>query len=46
MNYPTEAEARLALESVLSGLQKVIDEIGMPRWYWWGLGWSFSAARA
>jgi hypothetical protein len=37
MNYPTEAEARLALESVRSGRQQVIDEIGMPWWYWWGL---------
>jgi hypothetical protein len=37
MNYPTEAEARLALESVRSGRQQVVDEIGMPWWYWWGL---------
>lgn len=37
MNYPTEAEARLALESVRKGRQQVVDEIGMPWWYWWGL---------
>ena len=37
MNYPTEAEARLALESVRQGRQQVVDEIGMPWWYWWGL---------
>jgi hypothetical protein len=37
MNYPTEAEARLALESVRKGRQQVADEIGMPWWYWWGL---------
>ena len=37
MNYPTETEARLALESVRKGRQQVVDEIGMPWWYWWGL---------
>jgi hypothetical protein len=37
MNYPTETEARLALESARRGRQQVIDEIGMPWWYWWGL---------
>jgi hypothetical protein len=37
MSYPTEAEARLALESVRSGRQQVVDEIGMPWWYWCGL---------
>lgn len=37
MNYPTEAEARLALESVHKGRQQVVEEIGMPWWYWWGL---------
>ncbi len=37
MNYPTEAEARVALESVRKGRQQVAEEIGMPWWYWWGL---------
>ena len=37
MSYPTETEARLALESVRKGRQQVVDEIGMPWWYWWGL---------
>jgi hypothetical protein len=34
---PTEAEARLALHEVERGRQRVIDQIGMPSWYWWGL---------
>ena len=33
----TDAEARLALNEVERGRQRVIDQIGMPRWYWWGL---------
>jgi hypothetical protein len=33
----TNAEARLALHEVERGRQRVIDQIGMPRWYWWGL---------
>ena len=31
------AEARLALHEVERGRERVIDQIGMPRWYWWGL---------
>ena len=40
-NSLTEAEARLALHEVEQGRQRVIDQIGMPQWYWWGLaaGW-------
>jgi hypothetical protein len=40
-NSLTEAEARLALHEVKQGRQRVIDQIGMPQWYWWGLaaGW-------
>ena len=40
-NSLTDAEARLALDEVERGRQRVIDQIGMPRWYWWGLaaGW-------
>jgi hypothetical protein len=33
----TDAEARLALHEVERGRTRVIDQIGMPRWYWWGL---------
>src|SRR5262245_48970412 len=36
-NSPTEAEARLALHGVEQARRRVIDQIGMPWWYWWGL---------
>jgi len=36
-DYPTNAEARVALHEVERARQRVIDQIGMPRWYWWGL---------
>jgi hypothetical protein len=36
-NSMTDAEARLAIHEVERGRQRVIDQIGMPRWYWWGL---------
>ena len=36
-NYPSEAEARVALHGVERARERVIDEIGMPWWYWWGL---------
>ena len=34
-------EARAALETVDHSRLRVIDEIDLPRWYWWGLalGW-------
>jgi hypothetical protein len=37
----TQVEARSALDAVERGRRRVIDEIDMPRWYWWGLalGW-------
>lgn len=37
----TTLEARMALETIESGRRRVIDEIDLPRWYWWGLalGW-------
>jgi 4-hydroxybenzoate polyprenyltransferase len=37
----TPQEARAALGAVERGRRTVIDEIGLPRWYWWGLalGW-------
>ena len=37
MSYPTEAEARVALHGAERAQQRVIDQIGMPWWYWWGL---------
>jgi hypothetical protein len=37
MSYPSEAEARLALHGAEQARQRVIDQIGMPWWYWWGL---------
>jgi hypothetical protein len=37
MSYPSEAEARVALHGVERTRQRVIDQIGMPWWYWWGL---------
>lgn len=37
----TPEEARNALDAVDRGRREVIDEVGMPRWYWWSLafGW-------
>ena len=37
----TPDQARVALDAVERGRLRVIDEIGLPRWYWWGLalGW-------
>ena len=37
LNTPTDAEARLALDGVDRARRRVIDQIGMPWWYWWGL---------
>jgi hypothetical protein len=37
MTYPTGAEARVALQRAEQARQQVIDRIGMPWWYWWGL---------
>jgi 4-hydroxybenzoate polyprenyltransferase len=36
-----ESEAEAALAAVERGRRQVVDEIDMPRWYWWGLalGW-------
>jgi FtsH-binding integral membrane protein len=36
-NSFSDAEARLALHEVERGRERVIDQIGMPAWYWWGL---------
>lgn len=35
------AEAQDALEAVTRARRQVADEIGLPRWYWWGMagGW-------
>jgi hypothetical protein len=37
----TPQEARAALDTIDRGRRSVIDEIDLPRWYWWGLalGW-------
>jgi hypothetical protein len=37
MEIPSEAEARVALNDIERARQRVVDEIGMPWWYWWGL---------
>jgi hypothetical protein len=36
-DYPSGAEARVALHGVDQARRRVIDQIGMPSWYWWGL---------
>lgn len=37
----TPMEARAALDAVERGRMRVVDEIDLPAWYWWGvaLGW-------
>jgi hypothetical protein len=37
----TPLEARAALDTIERGRLRVIDEIDLPTWYWWGLalGW-------
>jgi hypothetical protein len=44
----SEAEARAALAAAERGRRRVIDEIGMPGWYWWALalGWMVIGALA
>ena len=39
--HVTPLEARAALDTVERGRLRVIEEIDLPRWYWWGLalGW-------
>jgi hypothetical protein len=39
--HVTPMEARAALDTVERGRLRVIDEIDLPGWYWWGLalGW-------
>lgn len=34
-------EARAALDTIDRGRRRVVDEIDLPQWYWWGLalGW-------
>lgn len=36
-NSLSDAEARVALDEVERRRGRVIDQIGMPAWYWWGL---------
>ena len=37
MTHPTQAEARVALQAAERARQHVIDRLGLPMWYWWGL---------
>jgi hypothetical protein len=37
MSYPSKVDARLALHDAEHAQQRVIEQIGMPWWYWWGL---------
>jgi hypothetical protein len=32
----TSDEARAALDTVQRSQQRVVDEIDLPWWYWWG----------
>jgi hypothetical protein len=41
----TQVEARSALDAIERGRRRVIDEIDMPRWYWWGLALGWIALR-
>jgi len=40
-NGVTDDEARAALDAIERSRLQVVDEIDLPRWYWWGLalGW-------
>jgi hypothetical protein len=40
-NPVTAAEARSALDAVGRERRRVLDEVGLPAWYWWGpaVGW-------
>jgi hypothetical protein len=40
-NAPNEEEAARALETIRRDQIKVIEQIALPSWYWWGLaaGW-------
>jgi putative flippase GtrA len=40
-SHVSPLEARAALDTVEKGRMRVIDEIDLPGWYWWGvaLGW-------
>jgi hypothetical protein len=37
MEYPSESDARAALRGVEEARRRVLDQIGMPWWYWTGL---------
>ena len=41
----TPQEARLALDTIDRGRRRVIDEIDLPRWYWWGLALGLTVPR-
>lgn len=40
-SHVSPLEARAALDTIEQGRMRVIDEIDLPGWYWWGvaLGW-------
>lgn len=46
MTYPSEAEARLALHDVERARRRMIEQIGMPWWYWWGLAAAWASLGA
>ena len=35
MEHITPADARAALDAVDHAKAQVVDEVGLPRWYWW-----------
>lgn len=45
-HHLTDDEARAALGAVEQGRQRVIDEIDLPQWYWWGMGGGWIALGA
>jgi hypothetical protein len=42
----TGEQARAALDAVEQGRRRVIDEIDLPTWYWWGMGGGWIALGA
>src|SRR3954454_24399873 len=41
MESITPSDARASLDTVQRSRRSVLDEVGVPAWYWWGiaLGW-------
>jgi hypothetical protein len=49
MEHPvTAGQAQAALDAVQRGRSRVVEQIGLPTWYWWGLaaGWVLLGALA